>query len=113
MAVAVWAWQAPPGSLTIEETSERKDAVSNALHKPAADSEQRQYVIARLLQPDSKYMVLYDSMYKYVLVYTSMHRDEYVRVCNSMYQHNQRLQIFIMMHIFFFHFWLQNTMCCD
>ena len=66
-----WLWQfgrGKPrlGGLTIEETSERKDAVSNAQHKRAADSEQRQYVIARLLQPDSKYMimmVLCDSMH--------------------------------------------------
>jgi hypothetical protein len=42
------------GGLTIEGTSKRKDAVSNARHKRAADSEQRQYVIARRLQPDSK-----------------------------------------------------------
>ncbi len=67
------------GGLTIEETSERKDAVSNARHKRAADSEQRQYVIARQPQPDSKYMVLYDSMYQYIRVCTSMY--EYVRVC--------------------------------
>ena len=90
MAVAVWAWQAPPlGGLSIEEISERKDAVSNALHK----QQQRQYVIARRLQPDSKYKVLYDSMYEYVRVYTSMY--EYVRVCTSMYQYNQGLQIFM------------------
>ena len=72
-----WLWQfgrGKPrlGGLTIEETTERKDAVSNARHK----QQQRQYVIARRLQPDSKYMVLYDSMYEYVRVYTSMY--EYV-----------------------------------
>ncbi len=69
-----WLWQLGRGKprlggLTIEETSERKDAVSNARCKRAADSEQRQYVIAKRLQPDdSKYMVLYDSMYEYVRV---------------------------------------------
>ncbi len=78
-----WLWQfgrGKPrlGGLTIEETTERKDAVSNARHKRAADSEQRQYVIARRLQPDSKYTVLYDSMYEYLRVYTSIY--EHVRV---------------------------------
>jgi hypothetical protein len=73
-----WLWQfgrgkSRLGGLTIEVTSERMDAVSNARHKRAADSEQRQYVIARRLQPDSKYMVSYDSMYECVRVYTSMY----------------------------------------
>ena len=81
------------GGLTIEETSERKDAVSNARHKRAANSEQRQYITATRLQPDSKYMVLYDSMYEYVRACTSIYA--YVRVCTSMYQYNQRLQIFM------------------
>ncbi len=67
--------------------------MSNARHKRATDSEQRQYVIARRLQPDSKYMVFYGGMYEYVRVYTSMY--EYVRVCTSMYQYNQGLQIFM------------------
>jgi hypothetical protein len=55
--------------------------------------QQRQYVIERRIQPDSKYTVLYDSMYEYVRVYTSLY--EYVRVCTSMYQYNQGLQIFM------------------
>jgi hypothetical protein len=64
--------------------------------------QQRQYVIARRLQPDSRYMVLYDSMYEYVRVYTSMY--EYVRVCTRMYQYNQGLQIFMICTYFFFTF---------
>jgi hypothetical protein len=55
--------------------------------------QQRQYAIARRLQPDSEYMVLYDSMYEYIRVYTSMY--EYVRVCTSMHQYNQGLKIFM------------------
>jgi hypothetical protein len=53
--------------------------------------QQRQYVIARRIQPDSKYTVLYDSMYDYVRLCTSIYA--YVRVCTSMYQYNQGLQI--------------------
>ncbi len=94
--VNLWLWQFGSGTprlggLTIEETSERKDTVSNARHKRAADSEQRQYVTARRLQPDSKYTVLYNSMYEYVRVYIGTY--EYVRVCTTMYQYNQGLQI--------------------
>jgi hypothetical protein len=100
--VIQWLWQfgrGKPrlGGLTIEETSERKDVVSNARHKRPADSDQRRYVLAR--QPDLKYMVLYDSMYEYVRVYTSMY--EYVRVCTSMYQNNQGLQIIFMICTYF------------
>ncbi len=93
-----WLWQfgrGKPrlGGLTIEETSERKDAVSNALHKRATDFEQRQYVMTRRLQPDSKNMVLYDSIYEYARVYPSMYEN--IRECTSMYQYNQGLQIFM------------------
>ncbi len=72
--------------------------------KPRLAVQQRQYVIARRLQPDSKYMVLYDSMYEYhdVLVYTSMY--EYVRVYTSMYQYDQGLQIFMICTYLFFTF---------
>ena len=55
--------------------------------------QQRRYVIARRIQPDSKYIVLFDSMYEYVRVCTSIYA--YVRVCASMYQYNQGLQIFM------------------
>jgi hypothetical protein len=55
--------------------------------------QQRQYVIAKRIQPDSKYMVLFDSMYEYVRVCTSIYA--YVQVCASMYQYNQGLQIFM------------------
>ncbi len=55
--------------------------------------QQRQFVIARRIQQDSKYTVLYDSMYEYVQVCTSIYA--YVRVCASMYQYNQGLQIFM------------------
>ncbi len=55
--------------------------------------QQRQYVIARRIQPDLKYTVLFDSMYEYVQVCTSIYA--YVRVCKRMYQHNQGLQIFM------------------
>ena len=100
-----WLWQfgrGKPrlGGLAIEVTSERMDAVGNALHKRAADSEQRQCIIARRLQPDSKYMVLYDSKYEYVRVYTSMY--EYVSGVANIHD----------LHIPFCQFWLQNTMCC-
>jgi hypothetical protein len=106
--VNLWLWQFGRGlgGLTIEKTSERKDAVSNALHKRAADPEQRQYVIVRRLQPDSKYIVLYDSKYQYIPVCTSMY--EYVRVCIGMI----RVTNIHDLHISFCHFWLQNTMYC-
>jgi hypothetical protein len=61
--------------------------------------QQRQYVIARRIQPDSKYMVLFDSMYEYVRVWTSTYA--YVRVCSSMYQYNQGLQIFMICAFYF------------
>jgi hypothetical protein len=49
VAVAVWAWQA--------------QLVAETVHR-AAETVRH----ARRLQPDSKYMVLYDSMYQYVRV---------------------------------------------
>ncbi len=64
--------------------------------------QQRQYIIARRLQPDSKYIVLYDSMYEYVRVYTSMY--EYIPVCTSTHQYNQGLQIFMISTYLFFTF---------
>ncbi len=76
--------------------------------------QQRQYVIARRLQPDSKYIVLYDSMYesRYVRVYTSMY--EYIRVYKSTFkfQYNQGLQIFMTCTDFFFTFCSKIQTCC-
>jgi hypothetical protein len=87
-----WLWQfgrGKPrlGGLTIEETSERKDAVSNARHKRAAE------IVRHRLQRDSKYTALYNRMYEYERVYTSMY--EYIRVYKSVYQYNQGLQLFM------------------
>ncbi len=77
MAVAVWG-KPRLGGLTIEETSERKDAVSNAQHKRAAET-----VRHRRAAPACFKVVLYDSMYEYVRVYT--------RMC----QYDQGLKIFM------------------
>ncbi len=78
-----WLWQFGRGrprlgGLTIVHTSKRKDAVSNA--RPLAQVCSRDSMSLRL-QPDSKYMVLYDSMYECVRVCTSTY--EYIRVCIS------------------------------
>ncbi len=70
--------------------------------------QQQQYVIARRIQPDSKYTVFYDSMYECVRVYTSMY--EYIQVYNSTYKYNQAN--IHDLHIFFLHFLLKNTTCC-
>ncbi len=86
------------GGLTIEETSERKDAVSNALHKRAADSEQRSTSSqgGSSLIPSTWYsMIVCTSMYKYIMY-------ECVQGCTNMYQYNQGLQIFkICTYLFF------------
>ncbi len=106
-----WLWQfgrgkrrMPVGGLTIEETTERKDA--GAMHGTSV--QQRQYVIARLLLPDSKYTVLYDSLYEYVRVCTSIYA--YVLVCTSMYQYNQGLQT-LMVCTYLFVIFGSNIQC--
>ncbi len=88
-----WLWQfgcgtppGPLGGLTIEETSERKDAVSNARHKP-------QQTLSRdstSLQGGSS---LIPSTWCCMIVCTSMY--QYIPVYKSMYQYNQGLQIFM------------------
>ncbi len=46
MAVAVWAGQAPPGGLTVEQTTERNDALSDALHKGGAETKRQRKTAA-------------------------------------------------------------------
>jgi hypothetical protein len=70
LGVASPAWEAWPSRRP------QKGRMLWAMHSTSV--QQRQYVIAGRLQPDSKYTVLYDSMYDYVRVYTSMY--EYIRV---------------------------------
>ncbi len=61
LGVASPAWEAWPSRRP------QKGKMLWAMHGTSV--QQRQYVIARRLQPDSKYTVLYDSMYEYVRVY--------------------------------------------
>ncbi len=103
LGLASPAWEAWPSRRA------QKGRMLWAMHSTSV--QQRQYVIARRLQPDSKYIVLYDSMYEYIRVYTSTY--EYIRVYTSTYQYNQGLQMFMICTYFFIiHFLLQNTTCC-
>ncbi len=85
MGAASPAWEAWPLKRP------HKGRMLSAMH--CTNVQQRQYVITRRIQPDSKYTVLYDSMYEYVRVCTSIYA--HVQVCASMYQYNQGLQIFM------------------
>ena len=64
LGVASPAWEAWTSSRP------QRGRMLRAMHGTSV--QQRQFVIARRLQPDSKYTVLYDSMYEYVRVYTSI-----------------------------------------
>ncbi len=72
-------WQAPPGKpdhrADLKEEGCCEQCTAQACSRESTSSQLR---FAKRLQPDSKYMVLFDSIYEYVRVCTSMY--EYVSV---------------------------------
>ncbi len=74
-----WLWQVEQGKprlggLTIEQTSKRKDAVSNALYKGAAET-------VRHCKAAPAWFEVGDVVWQYVLVCTSMYEYVWVRIC--------------------------------